>query len=396
MQTAKGKPTLSDVEQVLAQSRLLLKFPRRLEELYLSSYMAQRAPMVPVWTMLGVVLFCLNHMGDLSMMAPNSDVLFWMRFGVIAPYGFLVILVMRFWPTAVNYELSCIGIGILGTLLPMSVLAVTQSEYAFVYQTGTVSTLLYMVVLLRPRFYAALIGSLGILAIQLTTTAMNGGFDEVTYTGIVTFYVTFTVFLLGASFGMDRGARYSFLQYFRNVLLTEQLRYQSDHDDLSGLKNRRALKGYLEELWRDRQHETVTAIMIDIDDFKLYNDVHGHIAGDSCIKLVSSVVLRTVGDVGEAFRFGGEELCVILPGATLGEGQKMAEAVRVAVCEVGIPHYGLPGDEERVVSASLGVAEAHPARITADQMLVEADMALYQAKRLGKNRVHPKLVGIAA
>lgn len=396
MRSAKDKPALGDVEHILAHSRLLLRFPKALERLYLQSYMAQRAPMVPIWTLLGVGLFCLNHLGDISMMAPNAQTLFWMRFGIIAPYGAAVILVLRFWPTALNYEMAALGIGILGTLLPMSVLAVTQTEYAFVYQTGSVSTLLYMVVLLRPRFYAVFLGCVGIYAIQLTTTAINGSFDEVTYTGIVTFYLTFTVFLMGAAIAIERGARRSFLQNLRNEILAEQLKFQSDHDDLSGLKNRRALKSFLEALWRDHQVERVTAIMIDIDDFKLYNDVHGHIAGDSCIRVVSAAVKRILGERGEAFRFGGEELCVVLPGADLAQGQAIAEAMRLAVMGESVPHYGLEDSKDRIVTASFGVAETHPRHISADQMLVDADMALYQAKRLGKNRVHPRLVTAAS
>src|SRR5690606_17310987 len=139
------------------------------------------------------------------------DLLFALRFGIFLPYGIAVIALMRFMPGPRLYEALSVGVGLLGALLPMSVLAVTQSPYAFIYQTGTVSTLLYFVVLLRPRFYAVVLGCLGILAIQLIATAINGSFDEVTYTGIVTFYCTFTAFLVLSAHALERSARRSFL-----------------------------------------------------------------------------------------------------------------------------------------------------------------------------------------
>lgn len=381
-------PQLADIERALDRKGFYLRFPRNLERAYLESYLAQRAPMVPLWATIGTLLYCMGYLGDQTMMAANADLLFVLRFGIFLPYGIVVIALMHFVPSARLYEALSIGVGLLGALLPMSVLALTQSQYAFAYQTGTVSTLLYMVVLLRPRFYAVVIGCLGILAIQLTTTAINGSFDDVTYTGIVTFYCTFTAFLMLAAFALERAARRGFLENLRNGLLAAQLCYQSSHDDLSGLKNRRALSMRLEKLWAQPDIGPISAIMLDIDHFKLYNDTHGHMAGDNCIRIVSQIVRETLAERGEAYRYGGEEMLVLLPQTHLSQAAELAEAMRLAILAAAIPHLD-SGNPAQVITASFGVAEIDPRLGTAMTLLSNADDALYQAKRLGRNCVYP-------
>ncbi|ODT79243.1 MAG: hypothetical protein ABS76_20495 [Pelagibacterium sp. SCN 64-44] len=369
-----------------------MRFSPEVEAAYLRSYLADRAPMVPLWAALGALFYCLGVLGDQSMMAGNAQLLLLFRFGIFLPYALAVIVLMRLWPSARLYEYLSIGVGLLGAALPMGVLAVTQSPYAFVYQTGTVSTLLFLVILLRPRFYATLIGVVGILAIQIVTTSLNGGFDEVTQTGIVTFYVTFTAFLLLAAHSFEQSERRAFLHRQRNELLTERLRFLSERDDLSALLNRRSLTSRLDALWASGQGRRIAAIMLDIDHFKLYNDVHGHLAGDTCIRTVSRIVSEVIGGSGHAFRYGGEELLVLLPDRDLPEALALAETIRARIEAAALPHHGLT-PQGSVVTASLGAASLTTASTTPGQLLAEADSALYDAKRKGRNRVCPEPAG---
>ncbi len=366
-----------------------MRFAPAVEEAFLRSYLADRAPMVPLWASLGTLFYCLGILGDQSMMADHADLLLLYRFGIFLPYGLAVIIAMRLWPSAPLYEYLSIGVGVLGTFLPMSVLAVTQSPYAFAYQTGTVSTLLFLVVLLRPRFYAAAIGVTLILIIQLATTHLNGSFDDVIYTGIVTFYITFGAFLLLAAHGLEQSERRSFLHRLHNQLLTERLRFQSEHDELSNLRNRRSLNSLLEKLWSGDDHRQIAAIMLDIDYFKLYNDVHGHISGDNCIRTVSGIVTQKIGPDGYAFRYGGEELLAILPGKSLEDAVALAESIRAGIAAAALPHHGLGERPDAIVTASLGAASMNTATTTPGQLLAEADAALYNAKRNGRNQVQP-------
>ena len=366
-----------------------LRFGRAVEAAFLKSYLADRAPMVPLWATLGTVFYSLAFLGDRSMLPEEADRLFFYRFGIFLPYAIAVIVSMRLLPSARLYEYLSIGVGVLGALLPMSVLAVTQSPYAFIYQNGTVSTLLFLVVLLRPRFYAAAIGVVAILFIQLVTTHLNGGFDTVTYNGIVTFYVTFSAFLLLAAHSYEQTERRAFLNRKRGDLLTEMLRFQSEHDDLSKLRNRRALSALLDQLWSGDKTRRIAAIMLDIDHFKLYNDVHGHLAGDNCIRVVSTILTQTLGEQGYGFRYGGEELLAILPDADLATATALAESVRSRIAAAALPHHGLDQRQTTIVTASLGAASLVTGQTTPGQLLAEADAALYDAKNKGRNRVSP-------
>lgn len=388
--------TIDHVDRELRRRSRGMRFSPELEAAFLNSYLADRTPMVPLWATLGTVFYCLAFLGDQSMLSENADRLFIYRFFIFVPYAVAVIISMRFWPSARLYEYLSIGVGILGAYLPMSVLAVTPSPYAYIYQTGTVSTLLFLVVLLRPRFYASAIGVLAILTIQLIATRLNGGFDDVVYGGIATFYVTFSAFLLLAAHSFEQTERRAFLHRTRAELLTEMLRFESEHDELSTLRNRRALSALLDSLWTGRSSRRIAAIMLDIDHFKLYNDVHGHLSGDNCIRIVSTIVAETIGEKGYAFRYGGEELLAILPDVDVETATELAENIRARIADTALPHHGLDNRETTIVTASLGAASITTNQTTPGQLLAEADAALYEAKRTGRNRVAPAPTVIGA
>jgi diguanylate cyclase (GGDEF)-like protein len=138
--------------------------------------------------------------------------------------------------------------------------------------------------------------------------------------------------------------------------------------------------------------DDVAVILADIDHFKDYNDTQGHLAGDVCLKRVAGIVqaeLRTEGDM--AFRFGGEEFLLLLPKADLSTAISVAERIRRALEEAGIPHPARvpPG----VVTASFGVAATRlGGTVTTDELIASADAALYAAKRSGRNQVWPRFL----
>ena len=169
----------------------------------------------------------------------------------------------------------------------------------------------------------------------------------------------------------------------------KQLELLSALDGLTGIANRRTFEKFLEREWKSSMRHTqpVTAIMMDIDFFKLYNDTYGHQAGDDCLKKVARTIeksLRRPGDL--VARYGGEEFVAILSDTSQKGAFSLAEKVRASVEALEIPHQASPVN--KFVTISLGVASRVPERGDASSILIsEADQSLYKAKQEGRNRV---------
>lgn len=132
-----------------------------------------------------------------------------------------------------------------------------------------------------------------------------------------------------------------------------------------------------------RQQEPFTLLFLDIDNFKSINDTFGHVTGDDVLRRVAGAMAGALREQDLAFRYGGEELTAILAGADTRVGTEMAEAMRRAI--EGLRAPGWP--DALYVTASIGVAECPGDAVTARDLVVRADAALYAAKRAGKNRV---------
>jgi len=163
----------------------------------------------------------------------------------------------------------------------------------------------------------------------------------------------------------------------------------STTDSLTGLANRRRFDEALEAEWQRavRTRMPLSLLMLDIDHFKLYNDHLGHLAGDECLRQIGAVLQACVLRSGElSARYGGEEFAVILPAAEPEEAARLAETIRCEVENLGLAH--VPEANARVVTASIGVATHRPIPGEPSTRLIQdADRALYESKRAGRNRV---------
>jgi diguanylate cyclase (GGDEF)-like protein len=130
-----------------------------------------------------------------------------------------------------------------------------------------------------------------------------------------------------------------------------------------------------------RSSEPLVLIMVDLDRFKSINDQHGHPVGDEVLESVSGLLRRIVGNKGACYRYGGEELCVLLGNYTAEEGAALAERVRAQIEQAPI------SSKQLQVTASFGVAELPAHAQNAAELVKKADEALYQAKNLGRNLV---------
>lgn len=169
----------------------------------------------------------------------------------------------------------------------------------------------------------------------------------------------------------------------------ERLHLLSTLDGLTGLANRRTLDEHLEKQWRQlgRSGEPVSLLMADLDAFKAFNDTYGHQLGDDCLARTASVLSRLAHRAGDLVaRYGGEEFVVVLSGTGEAGAAALAENVRAQVEALAIPHPSSP--VSTVVTLSVGVASAVPSSGGSwQELLGEADKALYRAKQGGRNRV---------
>jgi len=165
--------------------------------------------------------------------------------------------------------------------------------------------------------------------------------------------------------------------------VNERLMEDSRRDPLTGMRNRRALADELPGLEAGHQArgDSLALALCDVDRFKIYNDELGHLAGDQALRAIAATIRGSLRSKDMAYRFGGEELLIVLPDTTAEEALAAVERVRAAVQAAALPH---PAGLDGVLTVSIGVAAGH-----ADygSLLARADAALYSAKHSGRNRV---------
>lgn len=170
-----------------------------------------------------------------------------------------------------------------------------------------------------------------------------------------------------------------------DLRLRETLRMQSIKDQLTGLYNRRHMEeSFQREICRAQRHELLLGvIMIDVDHFNVFNDTYGHDLGDMVLNKLGIFLQRHVRDEDIACRYGGEEIFIIMPEASLGNTHRRAEQLRQGVEELTVQ----TNEESHTVTISLGVATFPAHGSTAEEVIKAADSALYQAKSRGRNQV---------
>jgi diguanylate cyclase (GGDEF)-like protein len=322
-----------------------------------------------VWLELGLPISCVSH---LLIYAPLN--VRWQE-GQVAIAGVLTaasIAVML--SASVHGDASLL----LGSVVLILLLGIVGSRFPFIISA------VYAVALLAV-FIA------GIERMQQRDTVAN-----------LVLFALMTVISFYAAFGnwrLEAETRRSYALMLRERLSQQELSSRNTElndlalrDALTGLANRRAYDSWMESAWH-LAHSTGThlgLIIIDVDNFKLYNDHYGHPGGDACLQSVATCLLEQRRGTHDLLaRFGGEEFAVILPNVTLRECGDVADRLRSAIVAMQLPHQGLC--PEGMVTISLGVASVVPgaaASSGAEELVRLADQALYAAKQGGRDCVY--------
>ncbi|GMQ45951.1 GGDEF domain-containing protein [Vibrio sp. 10N] len=167
----------------------------------------------------------------------------------------------------------------------------------------------------------------------------------------------------------------------------QRLHIAAETDELTGLPNRRPFMSELEHHTHSLCVSTISTMMIDVDHFKQYNDLYGHVQGDFALRYVANTLKQVLAPCGHLVaRIGGEEFCALLVNISAQEAMTLAEKMRQEIIALNIPHSG--NEPFGVLSISIGVThQVIEEQVTAQQLLENADSALYRAKQLGRNQV---------
>ncbi len=176
------------------------------------------------------------------------------------------------------------------------------------------------------------------------------------------------------------------LKIFNYYNLVEQMKELSITDPLTGIFNRRFLRQrFIEEIHRSERYDTIFSLAIfDIDDFKLFNDTEGHLAGDSVLKELARIARRCIRVNDILSRFGGEEFAILMPQTNKEEAFLVAERIRKSIRESSM--YKWEKFPRSTITVSMGITSFPHNGKSIDELIKHADIALYKAKSMGKDR----------
>lgn len=377
-----SSPTSSDAARLLASGFRFLRFPEPLESEFRTEHRARLRAWnrIAIWiaacTVTGYVI--LDHF---VLSADHARITNIVRFGLHVPAVLLMLVLtsQRFYERW--YDL---GIGIIAPLFGIgTVIMAAFSPPAEVPLVGgrvlLASFFFYFMVGLRLR--EALRVNLIVYA-ALVIAFLAGTMPTATAT-----YLMFTLFcanIIGfaGSYALENANRKAFLEH-------RQLTEVATHDGLTRLLNRAAFEDQIRRVWQQaqRDRQTVSVIMIDIDYFKPYNDRYGHVAGDDCLRRVSTALRDAARRRPLDFvaRYGGEELIAVLYGADKAYGESISRSLLTAVRDLRIPHAS--SQTQPYVTVSIGVVAVDAYRMAShDAAVAMADEALYLAKNEGRDR----------
>lgn len=389
-----------DVRRVLEESLQKpwgpLRFPGRVERIFREHHRQQWLSQTRASMLIGIALFAAYGVLDLLLFPEQAVALLQVRLGVIMPLGLLIFAYTFLARNDTQIQLAYSALLVLVGLTMSGLTTNLPPGGAHLYASGIVLVIAFSYVVATLRiWYAAVTGLLvttGYVAVlvyvrDVGSSVVIAAAADLATINLIGFYAALVIEV----YTRHDFARITLSELDRRQLADEnvELLDQSNRDPLTDLANRRALERFFNDAWRQASLHSlpVSALMVDLDHFKRFNDAHGHQAGDECLKAVAAQLQKLVREPTDMVaRYGGEEFVVVLTGTEAIAATSVAERIRatVEVLEMTDPEGGQPLQ----ITASVGVATHWPAAGGHPAQLVRAaDQALYQAKRAGRNQV---------
>jgi diguanylate cyclase (GGDEF)-like protein len=389
---------IAEIERLSRKGFQQLTLPEPLESGFEQSTFVQRSERLWIEGLIAIGLFNIYVIADYFIRGGVSWLPLQVRLCIVTPLALLINISMRWSPNKVYREISialvsCL-IGITHLYLESNTNA-TSSAYA---QVGLIVAVIFVNVVMRLQFMYALSASAILFASDLVFIHQDHFLAAPEKLLGITLAVCAISMTLVANYSVGREERLGYLMRLRSEIQSKELSFLnvelqkiSYMDSLTGLANRHSYELQFAKLWSEAVTSggCLSAIVIDIDHFKITNDTRGHLYGDRVLVRVGALLLQSLRCKDDfAARFGGEEFVVLLPGATREGAMIVAERIRKLVEVAGSPALPEPGSHPRLSTVSCGIATCWPgASNCKEDLLDSADKALYLAKSRGRNQV---------
>lgn len=320
------------------------------------------------------------------------------RIAIGAIFIFGTEVLFRFGKPSLLIEIHCASATVLAYVMWLSISGASAfKDNMSYYVTYGIIFMLGQNVFFKFRFVIAAVSSSTILIVSQFDLFTNRyiGFEYITV--ISTLYVSTYILTLYVNWSLNTERYLVFVNSARAEIRQKEamergaaLLHLSATDALTGLANRRAVDEELSAYWRDWQAQRISfaVVLVDVDYFKSYNDRYGHQEGDRCLVAVAAAMATASAENGYMVgRFGGEEFILVAPSPNREYVKHIADTIRLAVESLNIPHDQRP-DNCAAVTVSVGAAFSEDVPGTrVERLITEADCALYDAKRSGRNCV---------
>ncbi|NYT71140.1 diguanylate cyclase [Halomonas sp. QX-2] len=386
---------LTAVEDELRRGPWRLRFADEVEARFEEDTQHQRSRSMVVAGLISAIIYCLFLINDHSFRPDTFTTALTLRVGVMLPFGLPILWWVYRGVSPAQRETLMASTVIVATVISCLIFAESTVPYSYldVFSFGLILLVGNIVYSLRFN-YACVSSAICIFIILLFVLSYDPMPPEAKRLAIFTI-IAQALFTLVANYRFEQSERTSYLHVLKEKIRAgyylkdnQELSRMSVTDPLTNLANRRQFDTVFPVRWQEATDKGLCLglVVIDIDHFKAYNDYYGHPQGDECLRQVATAMQANSRDADLVVRFGGEEFVVLIANASPEAAKPAAERIRHNVEALEIPNHGVSA--QSVVTVSVGVAVLYPkVSLAPAELLSQADEALYEAKRQGRNRV---------